>query len=509
MISLTATQESMPLSGVGLLGLVTAGMYDNPLTIYREYIQNAVDAAAGSPISGRERIELAIDSADRRIRILDNGPGLSREAALQCLLPIGRSSKTLGNDRGFRGIGRLAGLAFAQSVSFTTRTMEDETATRVTWHRAKLPELHCTSSKLDDAILDCVEIETLQCPDRPDHFFEVSVEGVARHATGLLLNHDIVREFVGEVCPVPFSTEFPFAQNAVGLFEGRQAPLAIHIELEGDTQPIHRPFQTAVAHSDKKAAPYLEFEPVYLPSLDTDRVAAIGWIAHTSYIGAIPKELGVRGFRARIGNIQIGDESIFDDLFAEMRFNRWCVGELHILDPRIIPNGRRDYFEPGPHTRNLENQLKPRLRQVASRCRQQSAYRNRNRKAFAQLGDIEDRHALATSGYLSPEQSAELIRRAVEEVNEIRHSLDEINLAGNLTTKLTEVEQLLHCVEEGNVAAEFAGLHNYEITMCQRIFDSLAKHAPSAAAAANLIETVIADATEQATDKGGDEEENH
>ena len=33
------------------------------------------------------------------------------------------------------------------------------------------------------------------------------------------------------------------------------------------------------------------------------------------------------------------------------------VGEVHVIDPRILPNGRRDYFEPGPHTRNLENQL--------------------------------------------------------------------------------------------------------------------------------------------------------
>jgi len=55
--------------------------------------------------------------------------------------------------------------------------------------------------------------------------------------------------------------------------------------------------------------------------------------------------------------MQIGTDRIFEHLFEEPRFNGWCVGEVHILDSRIVPNGRRDYFEPSPHLRNLENQL--------------------------------------------------------------------------------------------------------------------------------------------------------
>ena len=34
--------------------------------------------------------------------------------------------------------------------------------------------------------------------------------------------------------------------------------------------------------------------------------------------------------------------------FTEERFNRWCVGELHILDSRIVPNARLDYFSQDP-----------------------------------------------------------------------------------------------------------------------------------------------------------------
>jgi hypothetical protein len=44
----------------------------------------------------------------------------------------------------------------------------------------------------------------------------------------------------------------------------------------------------------------------------------------------------------RCGNIQVGDDRMFEELFPEARFNGWSVGELHVIDPRIIPNGRRD-----------------------------------------------------------------------------------------------------------------------------------------------------------------------
>ena len=119
--------------GSSILGLVTAGMYDNPLAIYREYIQNAVDSLARNPNPSHGRIDVTLDPRERKARIRDNGPGLSYEKCLKELLPIGRSNKRLATDRGFRGIGRLSGLAFASTVTFRTRCQSDAPVTRVTW----------------------------------------------------------------------------------------------------------------------------------------------------------------------------------------------------------------------------------------------------------------------------------------------------------------------------------------------------------------------------------------
>ena len=126
------------LVGGDVLSLVTAGMYDNPLAIYREYIQNAADALAAAGNTANGKVEINIDSSELRVRIRDNGPGLPHEAATRALLPIARSQKLRGTDRGFRGIGRLSGLAFAESVTFLTRTRNDRPVTRIVWNGPKL-----------------------------------------------------------------------------------------------------------------------------------------------------------------------------------------------------------------------------------------------------------------------------------------------------------------------------------------------------------------------------------
>ena len=487
------TQDTPALSGAGLLGLVTTGMYHDPLSIYREYIQNAADAAAASGLPGRARVEIAVDVSERRIRIRDNGSGLSREEAFERLLPIGRSDKTPGIDRGFRGVGRLAGLAFAKTVSFTTRAQGDQAVTRITWHSDRFPELTCTDSELEDAILDCVDFETLPGSGHPEHFFEVEVGGVARHSAEPLLNRDAVRDYVGEVCPVPMRSLFPFADRIEGLFSGADAPLKLEVLLEGDREPVERPHGESLQLSASKNAEFREFQAIRIPSVDDTGEAAVGWVAHSSYQGAIPKSQRVRGIRARVGNIQIGGESVFDHLFLEERFNRWCVGELYILDSRITPNARRDYFEPGPHLRNLENQLVPVLRSISTRCRRESMARNRARKTLSTLCDVEDTYALAASGYLTSEDSFHLVRQALRKIKEIRKdisSLDSVTLE-----RLNSAEDGLNSFAGETEPDRFGDMPPAEALAYQHVFGALATLAPSPASARELIELVFAEAS--------------
>src|ERR1700684_75356 len=99
--------------GKDVIEILTSGMYVSPVTIYREYIQNAADsidaARSEQVITGRTRGQVSIDfdHGTRSARIRDNGGGLSPRSALSTLLSIGASPKRGTHARGFRGVGRL------------------------------------------------------------------------------------------------------------------------------------------------------------------------------------------------------------------------------------------------------------------------------------------------------------------------------------------------------------------------------------------------------------------
>lgn len=491
MTKLPPSSGSSPVIGTGVFGLVTAGMYDNPLAIYREYVQNSTDAIAGMTASYEGKVEITIEPSARRVRIRDNGPGLSREDALQQLIPIGRSNKQMGTDRGFRGIGRLAGLAFAETVTFMTRGCRDELVSRVTWKSSRLPNGAIAEEEIDDVIRDCVDVETLPGSGYPDHFFEVVVGDVARHSAGSLLNRNAVRSYLSEVCPVPFSTSFPYLQRIESLFTSIEPPISLHITLDGDTEPVKRPYGRTIRLSANREDDFKEFQQFNIPNVDRTGDAAVGWIAHSSYLGAIPKGTQIRGIRARVGNIQIGDETVFDNLHTEERFNRWCVGEIHILDHRIVPNARRDYFEPGPHLRNLENHLHPILREIAIRCRTASTARNKDRKILSHISGIEDTYDLAISGYLSSEYARILVQKALEQISTVREKVQESQVGNESVARIEMVETKLKDFNGEPTNCPFDDMRPTDVRVYLKLFQALAEVTPSPRTARELMAAML------------------
>ena len=478
-----------------ILSLITVGMYDNPLAIYREYIQNAADTISTAESARDGKVEVDIDPSGLRVRIRDNGPGLSHEAALRALLPIARSQKQRGTDSGFRGIGRLSGLAFAESVTFMTRAQGDQPVTSIVWDGPKLRNGIARATQTEHAILECVAIKTLPGAEYPAHFFEVEVGGIGRHAAGLILNREAVQAYIGEVCPVPIAPTFPFASKIANLFGKDKAPLALDVTLDGEFAPVTRRYGEMIRFSKNREDRFTEFEEIDIPSTDGNGRAAVGWIAHSSYLGAIPKETGIRGIRARAGNIQIGDEAVFDRLFPEERFNHWCIGEIHIVDPRIVPNGRRDYFESGPRTRNLENHLGAVARRIAARCRTASATRNKERRFQTALCQMEETRDLAVSGYLSVEAAKALVGQALDRIRDIREDFGAMNShARKNFEKLDALEKELSNFRARRGRPPFGGVATSDVETYRKIFQILAKVSPSPRAAKEIIEAVLANA---------------
>lgn len=487
----TATPTA--LVGNNLFSLVTAGMYDNPLAIYREYIQNAADALAAARETANRTVQININSPALSVKIRDNGPGLHHEAAVKALLPIAHSQKQPGTDRGFRGVGRLSGLAFAQSVTFLTRSQAGQPVTRIVWDGPKLLKRILETKQTERAIRECVSVEVLPGNGYPDHFFEVEVSGVGRHAAGLILNRESVRTYIGEVCPVPMPLNFPFASEIENLFAKNETPLTLSVVLDNKHTPIMRPYGETIQFSRDRKDRFKELEKIDIPSVDNNGSAAIGWVAHSSYLGAIPKDTRIRGIRARAGNIQVGNEFIFDRLFLEERFNRWCVGEIHIVDPRIVPNGRRDYFEPGPHTRNLENQLAAVLHKIVVRCRHASTTRHKERQLLSALCHMEETYDLAGSGYLYAKDAKALVGQALNRIRSIRESIDTKNGHNKVELeKLDELEMKLGNFKARRGRPLLGEIRASEVTTYRKVFQALAKVSQSPQAAKKMIEAILA-----------------
>jgi hypothetical protein len=146
--------------------------------------------------------------------------------------------------------------------------------------------------------------------------------------------------------------------------------------------------------------PFTEAEPLTIRGIDGE-VAVVGWVLHHGYTGALPSASNVKGLRVRCGNIQVGDDRMFEELFPETGFNAWSVGELHISDTRIVPNGRRDHFEQSVHYDNLLTHLTPVAREITRRCRVNSVQRKWSRGFELRETAIPEKAAVMKQGALS------------------------------------------------------------------------------------------------------------
>jgi len=247
----------------------------------------------------------------------------------------------------------------------------------------------------------------------PERFFEVELRGITRHRHDRLLSAPAIAEYLGQVAPLPFDSGFSFGAEISATLDPHILLGNLHLAISGIEGPITRPHRDRFAVGDETYDAFTALEPIEVPGVDGG-VAAVGWLLHHGYTGAIPMQAGVKGLRFRVGNIQVGEANLLEELFPEPRFNAWAVGEIHILDRRIVPNGRRDHFQPNVHFNNVLNHLAPSVRDIARRCRTSSVRRKWLREFELHHTSARDRLAILDQGTLSPkdrEQVAGTVRR--------------------------------------------------------------------------------------------------
>ena len=334
---------------------LTTGMYSEPKIIYREYIQNSVDsleeAVATSLIEERGmRIDIIVDSEGRRIIVRDNGMGISVKSAPATLLNIGNSNKRQSNNRGFRGIGRLGGMSYCNTLRFTTSANGENKKSVVEFDCKRLREL-LIPGEYEQYNLNTVleEITSISVEEEKanQHYFQVELEEVSDFSD--LLDYDKVKEYICQVAPLPYSkrnfvycTELHKYVNSKG-YTIEEFPVFLGYDYES-LEVVYKPNRHRF-HSDRNKRQDDEIEKMhYFDVCIEGDLYALGWYAESGLYGTISED-SLAGIRVRKGNILIGDSRTLNPIFREARFNGWIQGEIFIISDKLIPNARRDDFE--------------------------------------------------------------------------------------------------------------------------------------------------------------------
>lgn len=351
--------------GKNFLENLTVAMYENSFTVYREFIQNAadsVDKAISTGLMDKEDavIDIHIEYNKRRISVYDNAMGIPMRYFKKIMTDVADSEKDRNTEKGFRGIGRLAGLGYCDNLTFRTSAKGENKESIITWDGVKLKEIvadpteHPSSDELIEMITDIQFVDTKE----EEHFFEVIMNDVIFESDDLLDQKQVIN-YLQTVAPVPYANFFIFSLK-IHEFAKKEGFKIDEYTVLVNGNPLFKPYKTRLYEgTEDSRKEYDEINDVEFKTfLGTDgKPIAWMWYGIAKYEKYIPIVNTMRCIRLRKENIQIGDEDTLGyakGYFKEPRGNGYFIGELFIVDNNLIPNARRDYFNPTPALKSFE-----------------------------------------------------------------------------------------------------------------------------------------------------------
>ena len=313
--------------GKYILESLTMGMYRNPFIIYREYIQNsadAIDEAVRKGIINYEDtyINIIVNKTESIIIIEDNGIGVSLKDAPNVLLNIGKSDKNPNVNKGFRGIGRLGGLSYCDSVIFETSYYGEGMSSIISFDAVKLNRLLIPGEyekyTLSDVIKEVAKIQHKK-ESLEKHYFRVILKNVNKKYN--LLELDKVYSYIKQIAPVPFEIrKFKYANDINKKLSELQVNWVDYNILLGKSKDnlkqVFKPYKTKFyTDTSRKVIDKIDGIRFY-PIVDdyNEKLIALVWIGKCKLLGTVLDE-EVKGLRLRKSGIMIGDRFLLNPIF--------------------------------------------------------------------------------------------------------------------------------------------------------------------------------------------------
>ncbi len=346
---------------------LTRGMYEDSKIIYREYIQNAADqidyAVKNSLFNEELFIDIRINKNGRNITIKDNATGVRQDMIESILAYVADSDKIKGEAKGFRGIGRLGGLAYCEKMRFITTSKGENQRVIMNWDAKALSKMLDDKNVKDAAgtlLQKIISYEYEECLV-DDHYFIVELLNITNENVDLL-DTEKVKEYIALNAPVPYDSKFYYKQKIYQYLEETGFPKNEY-KIFVDGEDILKPYTTTLFERNP-AGQRRKYDDVYDIKIkefynDNEELLAWMWYGISRFEKQIPfSQNETAGIRLRQSNIQIGNERTLVPLFKEARGNLYFIGEVHAVHKELTPNARRDYFNENIVRNEFEAQLK-------------------------------------------------------------------------------------------------------------------------------------------------------
>ena len=455
---------------------LTIGMYSDPFTIYREYIQNAADAIDEALLQSilkkdEGEISINVNSSESIIEILDNGIGVPVKVAFQLLSDIGASQKDTKRSRGFRGIGRLGGIAYCGNLVFTTSYKGEPEKSIIEFDCSKIREMLQPGKYVEynaEKVIEAATKFTKEKEEIDKHYFMVQLIGVDQQFSELLDEEDVAY-YLSTVSPVPFDCQkFIYATQIKNYFLKKTKNIdEYRIVLNNSPKPILKKYRTHFKTGQQERTNQddtingVEYFEGYLDNAD---LLFLGWIGLCNFKGTVQDEY-MRGIRIRKGNILIGDEQTFGQFFKseKNRANGVFIGEVYVYWQDILPNARRDDFEKNTAYKELDKRLKKIADDLNRKYRRGYSQRNSLiRKYNESIEKIEQVKQEIESGITSDVHKTKLLDEIELAEKQVENTINDLN---KLKVKLSEDDKKINDVDQiiksrSKIKKEIIGIEN-------------------------------------------------
>lgn len=321
-------------------------LYENPMVVYREYIQNACDAIEDALSAGliqdrkRSTIVVKIDIFNKAIIVEDKGVGISKENIAPYLVDVA-SSKKVGR-AGQYGIGRLNGANYCDNIKYETSFKGEDVMSTLIWDVKRAREI-CDNPNLDpttEEIIDEVTHLLQEIPESSEeHYCRVTLENVNNE---ILLDEQKVIEYISQIVPVDYSLDFkdnllkPSLDLNVNMaFRDRLKSLWIY-KISVNDIPVEKQYSSEI-----NTFKFGSLRCFSLKDSKTQEEFAWGWYAMNEEAKQM-NDIPVSFIRARHCNYQIGPATLLSGLYPNSVSQTYFIGEMHLVHPNIEPTASRD-----------------------------------------------------------------------------------------------------------------------------------------------------------------------